>query len=278
VVVGSGQVAYTAGFLSEAAKDAALRVLHPMVKTGEAVVDAVQDVAAKVTDAGTAVQHKAASALHQVQDAAEGAAAAARHTISTAGHQGSHAAQSLMHGADKAAQGAHDSSSRGDDSTPKALPDNSHAWTGAYRSLHDRLGHVKCILKAVRKLPSLTPGSVLSSLQHHSQRSKKASGSSSTQGSPAGAGVGSTSSGSLGADSDVRAARAAHIQALHEGLESLQVSASEATPALMHTVIHNPVQPGHNGHLTLHGVGGCWMLHSTCCEWAPVWQIQPWSQ
>lgn len=223
----SGQVVYTAGFLTEVAKDAAGRVLQPVVKAGEAAAGAAQHVAGSLSHAESAAQQAATDTLHGVQDAAGDAAGAAKDAGSAAAHTlhetgsavkhraagaAEHAAASGAHmaggvldsGADALQTGADTAHGAAGKLDSKAVQHHASAWSGAQHTLHDRLVHVKSILRAARKLPSLRPGSVISRLQRQD-------------------GGGSDADTDPRQAHDVMQMRGLYIEALHEGVESLQV-------------------------------------------------------
>jgi hypothetical protein len=206
-VEGASQVMYTAGFLTQAAKDAAARTIQPVLQVGEAAADALKHAAHAANHAGSAAQYSMSDAAHKLQDTVTDTATAAQHTGRTAAHAVQDTAQAAS---DRAGQGLHDAADR-------AAAGADHAWAGAQHDLHDRLSHVKRILAVVRRLPSMAvhPVSTVASLHGHS----KAHGHGSA-GGDSGSGAGQHGSG----DAGLREARAAHIQELHKELESLQVS------------------------------------------------------
>lgn len=205
-VEGTEQVIYTAGFLTQAAKDAAARTIQPVLKAGEAAADAAKHVAHAASHAGPAAQHSVSDAAHKLQDTVTDTATAVQHTGSTAAHVVQDTAQAAS---DRAGQDLH----RAADQAAGAA---DHAWEGAQHDLHDRLSHVKRILAVVRRLPSMAvhPVSTVASLQGHSRAHGRDSG-----GADSDSGAGQHGSG----DAGLREARAAHIQELHKELESLQV-------------------------------------------------------
>lgn len=201
---GADQAVYTAGFLTEvanlAAKGVKDRVLHPVLKAGEGAADAAKRAADTVFQAGAAARHDASDAAHAVEGAAKDAAHSAQHASRSAAHK----VQDTMRSAKHASfQGLHDAAETADDTAHAA----DHAWTGVQHALHDRLSHVRKILTAVGKLPSLRAGSILSGLHQHHRAADSADS------------IGAAS----GSTEDLRKVRAQHIMALHEELESLKV-------------------------------------------------------
>jgi predicted small secreted protein len=207
------------GFLTEAAKlavqEARDRVLHPVLKAGGAAADAAKSVTSTVAGAGAEAQHDVSQAAHAVQDAAEGTAAAAKHAGRATADKAHDAAKSAK---DAASHGLHDAADTVTGAAQRTGHAADHAWTGAQHTLHDKLSHVKRILHAVGKLPSLRPGSVLSGLHHHDRTVGSADSSAAVPLDAAGRAELQPHSAE-----ELKEARAVYIQALHEGLESLQV-------------------------------------------------------